>query len=250
MRELNEDQQHSSNNVSRWKRLRCSSFLARSPPSSNTTTHGLSSFCSQAANKIMPSWHRNHRPSAMTIPCSPQSSISTPASNLTTASRSIRQRKGGEGGLKKCKSSLCIVSENNPELSLSSHISIADTTTTTTSSISHELKSTIKIKVIYDAHNIIVIQVPRTIALHDLRSRIAQKFSDPSIGSPIKVHHEDLVLLFNENGSYSSSSTSSSTHNSDIVTLPAILINKEKDLINMMQTKWNRMNKVTLRCII
>ncbi|KAI9486049.1 MAG: hypothetical protein EXX96DRAFT_547503 [Benjaminiella poitrasii] len=261
--------QEANHTTSRWKRLRCTSFLARSPPSGT----GLSSFCSQAANKIMPSWHRNNNssvtsttiPSPPLPPCSPKPSNSTPASNFMTAPRSLRQRNTsgkGEGNLKKCKSSLCIVSDrseftqanqlwdSSKSINSNSHFSTASLRASSLQS--SQQRSTIKIKVIYDAHNIIVIQVPRTISLQDLRSRIAQKFSDPSIGSPIQVHHKELVLLFNDNGSsYCSTVTcSSSSSSSTEIALPAILIHKEQDLAHIMQTKWVRMNKVTLRCIM
>ncbi|KAI8075675.1 hypothetical protein BDF21DRAFT_445386 [Thamnidium elegans] len=110
----------------------------------------------------------------------------------------------------------------------------------------HQLKTTIKIKVIYDVDNIIVIQVPRSISLVDLRSRISQKFSDPSMGGTIQVEKE-LVLLFNDNSS--SCCSLASTVKNDTM-LPAVLINKEQDLVQIMHTKWNRLEKVTLRCIM
>ncbi|KAF1806746.1 Phox homologous domain-containing protein, partial [Mucor lusitanicus] len=183
---------------SRWKRLRCTSFLARSPPttttstSSSSTSGGLSSLCSQAANKI---WHRSNHGNQHQQQ-QPQPSMSTPA-NTTLASKNAT---------------------GTP---------------------------TIKIKVIYDVDNIIVLQVPRSIALHDLRSRIAQKFSDPSMGSNVHVQDE-VVLLFNDSNS---SCCSIATAKNDMV-LPAVLINKEQDLVQIMHTKWNRLEKVTLRCIM
>ncbi|GAA5814737.1 hypothetical protein MFLAVUS_008239 [Mucor flavus] len=225
---------------SRWKRLRCTSFLAsRSPP-----TTGLSSLCSQAANKIIPSWHRNNT-------TAPQPSVSTPAisksSNTIMTGLPPQPRKQV---LKKSKSSLGIYEPQHP-LDDSSSITIAPTITTS-SNISyhhqdkHQLKSTIKIKVIYDVDNIIVIQVPRSISLVDLRSRISQKFSDPSMGGTIQVEKE-LVLLFNDNSS--SCCSLASTVKTDMM-LPAVLINKEQDLVQIMHTKWNRLEKVTLRCIM
>jgi hypothetical protein len=241
---------------SRWKRLRCTSFLARAPPSSPSTPNGLSSLCSQAANKIIPSWHRNNT----TVPCSPQPSMSTPVGPHTTM-RAFHQRTNhvNTKELKKSKSSLCIVSEHpltestniSPTSSIAfSHFSTSTCATSVTPSPSisqNQIKSTIKIKVIYDVDNIIVIQVPRTIALKDLRTRIAQKFSDPSMGGNVRVE-EQVVLLFND--SSSSCCSFASNKSNDNMVLPAVLINKEQDLTQIMHTKWNRLEKVTLRCIM
>ncbi|KAI9494454.1 hypothetical protein BDB00DRAFT_761904 [Zychaea mexicana] len=103
----------------------------------------------------------------------------------------------------------------------------------------------IKIKVIYDVDNIIVIQVPRSITLTDLRARIAQKFSDPSISLP-----KDFVLLFNDTRSSASSSTSAaSSFSVDSTSGTATLIAKEQDLANAMGSAWVRHEKVTLRCV-
>lgn len=240
---------------SRWKRLRCTSFLARAPPS-GPSTNGLSSLCSQAANKIIPSWHRNNT----TATCSPIPSMSTPVGPHSTV-RSFHQRGSHFNSareLKKSKSSLCIVPEHpltestntSPTSSFAfTHMSTStcDTSITPSPSISlQQIKSTIKIKVIYDVDNIIVIQVPRTIALKDLRTRIAQKFSDPSMGGNIRVE-EQVVLLFNDN---SSSCCSFASAKSNEMVLPAVLINKEQDLTQIMNTKWNHLEKVTLRCIM
>lgn len=225
--------QQETTTSSRWKRLRCTSFLAsRSPPSST----GLSSLCSQAANKIIPSWHRNNT-------TAPQPSVSTPAISKTNTIMTAQQQQRKQV-LKKSKSSLGISSNTveQPHHPLDDSVIAPDTSHHDT----HQLKSTIKIKVIYDADNIIVIQVPRSISLVDLRSRIAQKFSDPSMGA-IQVA-KDLILLFNDNSS-SCCSLASSTLKNDIM-LPAVLINKEQDLVQIMHTKWNRLEKVTLRCIM
>ncbi|KAI8643611.1 hypothetical protein BD408DRAFT_414569 [Parasitella parasitica] len=258
-----------SSSSSRWKRLRCTSFLGRAPPIVSTSTSssstsisggsGLSSLCSQAANKI---WYRSNN-----VNQQPQPSMSTPANtntaakNATATFRSLQQRntnpfKGEQ--LKKSKSSLCINREEPLSESTnssrsgsiaSSHLSTSTCATTImpspTESTSFPMKPTIKIKVIYDIDNIIVVQVPRSISLHELRSRIAQKFSDPSMGSNVRVEDE-VVLLFNDN---SSSCCSIATAKNEMV-LPAVLINKEQDLVQIMHTKWNRLEKVTLRCIM
>lgn len=254
------DSPSTTTSSSKWKRLRCTSFLARSPPTSSTSTsNGLSSLCSQAANKI---WHRSNVNQ-------PQPSMSTPintTTTTTTTTKNATNTNSYKGELKKSKSSLCIkeqqqqhpLSEStNSSRSgsiASSHLSTSTCATTimpspSVSSTSNlpQLKPTIKIKVIYDVDNIIVLQVPRSIALIDLRSRIAQKFSDPSMGSSVHVQ-EEVVLLFNDSNSSCCSITSSSAKNEMV--LPAVLINKEQDLVQIMHTKWNRLEKVTLRCIM
>lgn len=256
----------STSTTSRWKRLRCTSFLGRSPPSptsttstSSTTTTNLSSLCSQAANKIIPSWNRNN------AVATPQPSLSTPTHShkrhlMTLQHHQPQQQQQPNQGLKKSKSSLGIYSStlqhpldtaDNRSMTITPSIgsSITTTSTITSTGHQHQIKSTIKIKVIYDVDNIIVIQVPRTITLEDLRSRIAQKFSDPSMGGTVHVEKE-FVLLFSDNSS-SCCSIASNNHlkNNDMV-LPAVLINKEQDLAQIMYTKWNRLEKVTLRCIM
>jgi hypothetical protein len=263
-----QQQQQQETTQSRWKRLRCTSFLANksSIPNSTTTSTGLSSLCSQAANKIMPSWHRNNT----TAPLSPQPSLSTPAksssSKLMTGQLQQQQKQQQQQQrkqvLKKSKSSLGIYSTviqhplDVPPVPISPSIS-STITYNNYLGHNHQIKSTIKIKVIYDVDNIIVIQVPRSIALDDLRRRIAQKFSDPSMGGRVHLDKQELVLLFHDNSSSccsiatssSTSTTRSSAANSDMV-LPAVLINKEQDLKQIMHTKWSRLEKVTLRCIM
>ncbi|KAI8064327.1 uncharacterized protein B0P05DRAFT_554991 [Gilbertella persicaria] len=229
---------------SKWKRLRCTSFLAKSPPS----TTNLSSLCSQAANKIMPSWHRNHS--------TPQPSFSTPVV-LDVSSKSMPNGyRPARAPLKKSKSSLCIITESQEQLPplpvhplsekspvssiASSHVSVSTHATTVDSP-----KSTIKVKVIYDVDNIVVIQVPRSITLSDLRSRIQQKFSDPTMEGC--VHLNAVDLLYSDSSSSCCSIASNKTTDMNV---PVILIRKEQDLAQIMQTKWNRLEKVTLRCIM
>ena len=224
--DLDQEQQQ-ENTPSRWKRLRCTSFLARSPPSPTSSSNSMVSLCSQAANRIIPSWHRNN------VTCTPQPSLSTPTSKLTS-------QKQQSHFLKKSKSSMGIYrqQQQQPTHPLDDDIySMTVTPSISSSMTTHtELKSTIKIKVIYDVDNIIVIQVPRSITLFELRYKISQKFSDP------KMHA--TILKFSDNGSSCCSIASNDTM------LPAIIINKEIDLQQIMQTKWNRLEKVTLRCII
>ncbi|KAI8338321.1 hypothetical protein EDC96DRAFT_487548 [Choanephora cucurbitarum] len=180
-------------NGSRWKRLRCTSFLAKSVPANVTATH-LSSLCSQAANKIMPSWSRSHHASA-----SPRPSLSTPITR--------------------------------------------DASSKTSSPSS--LKSTIKIKVIYNADNIVVIQVPRSITLNGLRVRIQQKFSDTTMGDILL--EKEMKLVYSDNSSSWSSMASNKPNETNA---SAVVFDNEEDLIQIMQAKWNRLEKVTLRCIV
>ncbi|KAI8340399.1 hypothetical protein BD560DRAFT_412305 [Blakeslea trispora] len=252
--------QHQSDaNSSRWKRLRCTSFLAKSVPTHATATH-LSSLCSQAANKIMPSWNRNYHAAA-----SPRPSLSTPtphdASTKAVSSNAHRSTKATE--LKKSKSSLCIItkSQNHHLEPLPVHpltpvvqndlqspvnsIASSHLSTNTAEFNSSSLKTTIKFKVIYNADNIVVIQVSRTITLNDLRVRIQQKFSDTTMGN--LLFEKEMKLVYNDN---SSSWSSMSSDKPNEVNASAVVLNSEQDLNQIMQAKWNRLEKVTLRCIV
>ncbi|ORZ00376.1 hypothetical protein BCR43DRAFT_433580 [Syncephalastrum racemosum] len=99
----------------------------------------------------------------------------------------------------------------------------------------------IKIKVIYDRDNIIVIQVPRNASLADLRARILQKFCDLDLP-------KDFTLLFNDTRSSASSNTSAESSFS-VDSSTAILITREADLAHAQSSLWVRLDKVTLRCI-
>lgn len=132
--------------------------------------------------------------------------------------------------------------------------------TSTSSSYSHDSQSTratsvapspstsptlrmIKFKIVYDVDNIIVIQVPRSVSLTELRSRIMQKFSDPDVKLP-----SDFTLLFNDTRSSASSNTSAASSMS-VSSGTATMIDKEDDLRTAMGSMWVRLDKVTLRCI-
>ena len=132
--------------------------------------------------------------------------------------------------------------------------------TSTSSSYSHDSQSTcatsvapspstsptlrmIKFKIVYDVDNIIVIQVPRSVSLTELRSRIMQKFSDSDIKLP-----SDFTLLFNDTRSSASSNTSAASSMS-VASGTATMIDKEDDLRIAMGSMWVRLDKVTLRCI-
>ncbi|KAI9272539.1 hypothetical protein BY458DRAFT_508557 [Sporodiniella umbellata] len=106
------------------------------------------------------------------------------------------------------------------------------------------IKETIKVKVIYDADNIIVIQVPRSIELCELRSRILQKFSDSVI-----LIQSDWKLLFHENTS-SICGAGSFYLCQEKQLLQATVISNEEELILLMSTKWEQLDKITLHCVM
>jgi hypothetical protein len=148
---------------------------------------------------------------------------------------------GRKPTLKKSKSNLSMLAETPPH-PLDSTISLPTpppstiTSNTNHSSVScssshSDSKTTIKIKVIYDSDNIIVIQVPRSIPFSELRTRIAQKFSEPM-----------KKLLFLD--------TISSISSTATLDVPTVLINDEQDLSRLMHTKWNKLEKVTLKCTL
>ncbi|SAL98455.1 hypothetical protein [Absidia glauca] len=88
-----------------------------------------------------------------------------------------------------------------------------------------------KLKVIYDVDNIVIIQIPRSTNLAALRTRLHDKFStmlDPSL----KPLADQFVLLYN----------GSSDHQ------PLTLISSEQHWTKAMKT-WDGLEKVTLRCI-
>ncbi|KAI9315976.1 hypothetical protein BX666DRAFT_1878576 [Dichotomocladium elegans] len=104
----------------------------------------------------------------------------------------------------------------------------------------------IKFKVVYDVDNIIVVQIPRSASLADLRHRILQKFSDLAI-------NPGFSLVFNDTRSSASSNTSAAdAMPSDNAAVPSttILIEKEEDFVAAMGSLWVRLDKVTLRCIV
>ncbi|KAL7318460.1 hypothetical protein PS15m_001703 [Mucor circinelloides] len=136
----------------------------------------------------------------------------------------------------------------------SNRCSTTSTTSTTSSSIlfSSSLNSTdeddtIKLKIIYDVQNIIIIRVSRSVSLDQLRSQVIQKFALINIMLP-----DQLVLRTVDCARYSSGSGSSI-----ICSVPAdndssadMLITDEQDLSRAMLLKWNTLQKVTLRCVV
>ncbi|KAI9244461.1 hypothetical protein BDA99DRAFT_566218 [Phascolomyces articulosus] len=209
-------------------------------------------------------------PTSPSLMAQPRPSLSTPTGGRPTMEGTARRQP------RKKLSAPCASTTSNtayyppppvprhhqPYHPLVNSSSIISSSSTSSSCYSHESQSTcatsiapspttsptlrlIKIKVIYDVDNIIVIQVPRSITLTDLRARIAQKFSDPSISLP-----KDFILLFNDTRSSASSNTSAaSSFSVDSTSGTATLIAKEQDLTTAMGSTWVRHEKVTLRCV-
>jgi hypothetical protein len=110
----------------------------------------------------------------------------------------------------------------------SSTIGTSSSSTITGSSLSAQ---DIKIKVIYDYHNIIIIRVTRAISLDQLKSRIIQKFALLRIPLPDQLAFFDLT-------------ETAPFHGSDG------MISDEYQLRTIMHQKWVSLEKVTLQCII
>lgn len=148
----------------------------------------------------------------------------------------------------------CTSRSNTQNINRSNRCSTTSTTSTSNSSIlfSSSLSSTdeddsIKLKIIYNVQNIIIIRVSRSVSLDQLRSQIIQKFALINILLP-----DQLVLRTVDCARYSSGSGSSI-----ICSVPAdsdlsadTLISNEQDLSRAMLLKWNILQKVTLRCMV
>lgn len=110
---------------------------------------------------------------------------------------------------------------------------------------SEEEASTIKLKIVYDWCNIVIIRVPRSISLDQLRSRVIQKFALLNIQLP------DQLTLLALTTKRCSSSSSSSIICSDFLDPSLVsLITEEQHLKTAMQTTWSGLQKVTLRCML
>ncbi|KAI9029611.1 hypothetical protein CLU79DRAFT_734991 [Phycomyces nitens] len=201
---------------SRWKRLRCPSIrgpapvptISTSSTSSAASATSLSLFCTQAATMILP-WTNRPTPPAMASSTSTSSScdsINTTCSTITCSTNNTSASPSPSNS-----------SNGSPSL------------------------RTIKIKVVYDADNIIVIQVPRSIDLKELQQRIAQKLADPSMGGI--VLSKEPHLLFNH-----TRSSASSTYQEDVSGTDTI-IGDQSDWTLAMHTQWHGLDKVTLRCV-
>ncbi|KAI7867826.1 hypothetical protein BDF14DRAFT_1799431 [Spinellus fusiger] len=217
---------------SRWKRLRCPSIRAPLPSASSSSS--LSSFCSHAATMMMP-W--TTRTPAVPLPNSVALSISMASSSSTSSS--------------------CTCT------SLSSSSSRTTTATTPTptptpspsqSTLASPTLQLIKIKVVYDADNIIVIQVARSIDFSELHQRIAQKLADPTMGS-IQFGKDPLVLFHPTASSTASTASSSASSFSTTPTLDGsipsagVVVSSQENWDQLMKTQWSHLDKVTLRCI-
>ncbi|CAO3624162.1 unnamed protein product [Mucor fragilis] len=136
----------------------------------------------------------------------------------------------------------------------SNRCSTTSTTSTASSSIlfasslsSTDEDDTIKLKIIYNVQNIIIIRVARSVSLDQLRSQVIQKFALINIALP-----DQLVLRTVDCARYSSGSGSSiaCSVQADSVLDADVFISNEHDLSRAMLLKWNTLQKVTLRCVI
>lgn len=178
-------------------------------------------------------------------PC-PQPSLST-ATTISSIASMIMPSFSTPRRIGSNSSTISRSSTTSSRDSVSTCDSNNSSTTTTTPpgspiSASSCVSCTIKIKVIYDVDNIIVIQVPRTVSMADLRSRIMLKFSlDPATRLPTS----DFCLLYNDARSSGTSAASCFSARSDRMTI----ISDDKDLRAAMDKLWSQHEKVTLRCI-
>ncbi|OAD70688.1 hypothetical protein PHYBLDRAFT_69471 [Phycomyces blakesleeanus NRRL 1555(-)] len=208
---------------SRWKRLRCPSIRGPMPVSTTSTTStssvastsSLSLFCTQAATVILP-WNNRATPSIVPL--------STPAMASSTST-----------------SSSCASIHTSCSTNTCSTVNTSASPSPSHSTNGSPSLRTIKIKVVYDADNIIVIQVPRSIDLKELQQRISQKLADPGMGGI--VLDKDPHLLFNH-----TRSSASSTYQEDISGTDTI-IGDQSDWTLAMHTQWHDLDKVTLRCV-
>ncbi|KAG0175375.1 hypothetical protein DFQ28_000949 [Apophysomyces sp. BC1034] len=209
----------SSASASPWHMLR-GKPVRNSPAPTMSASTSLTSFCTQAASMIRPPWVSRAPPSVSRKPPAKKSHLSPIGMSDNPSTMSCATRGAGVGA------STWSTHTPSPRLS----------TTTTTSTAGHP--SRIKLKVIYDTDNIIVIQVPRSATLADLRSRIIKKFTDPS------VHLQpEFALLYNNARSSASSSYSDSNAGN------AVMITSEDQLSYAMSHLWIRLDKVALRCV-
>ncbi|KAI8335782.1 hypothetical protein BC941DRAFT_429351 [Chlamydoabsidia padenii] len=112
---------------------------------------------------------------------------------------------------------------------------------------SDDINNYLKLKVVYDLDNIILLQVPRTIRLPELRAKILHKFEDTATGLPV-----DFKLVFNSlaPGGRKDSLLSSSAAYSTYANLDArTIIGTQDDLVEAM-SKWIDLPKVSVRCVV
>lgn len=113
-------------------------------------------------------------------------------------------------------------------------------------SSSSEEDLSIKLKIVYDCNNIVIIRVPRSISLDQLRIQVIQKFALLNIELP----QEKLYFTCIENARYSSASSIIYSDSLDLGAASVTLITEDEQLFKAMQTKWSCLPKVTLRCIV
>jgi hypothetical protein len=221
------DSEDGSNWTSKFK-----TFRGRSPSSNS-----LTSFCTQAANRL------------------PWSSTTTPSNALSPKKKTSFTTRGDDQpatipGLMSCSSSTTSSSTSTTQQQqqqgrrrsstrtshCSTHSSCHPSISTSTSSSS--TVRTMKLKVIYDVDNIVVIQIPRSTNLAALRTRLHDKFST-LLDASLKPLADQFVLLYNENARTSSC---------DSASCAITLISSEHQWASIMKT-WDRLEKVTLRCI-
>ncbi|KAI8061668.1 hypothetical protein BC940DRAFT_310098 [Gongronella butleri] len=115
--------------------------------------------------------------------------------------------------------------------------------------VAHEKKTSdlIKLKVVYDLDNIVLLQVPRTIRLPELRARILHKFGEMASDLPV-----DFKLVFfnpahhhHDRGPQSSSAAYSTYAHLDTRTI----IRTQDDLLHAM-TQWHGLTKISVRCVV
>jgi hypothetical protein len=99
----------------------------------------------------------------------------------------------------------------------------------------------IRIKIIYDLDNIIILQVPRTIPLDELETKIANKLSNVDQGSNFK---SGMSLL------YYGKQRTSHEHSQNLRPSDAYRIMSRKDLAYAMMWIWHDLEKVTVRLMI
>ncbi|KAJ8653637.1 hypothetical protein O0I10_010674 [Lichtheimia ornata] len=244
----------SSNNQQMTSSQSCttiSTFKKKRKPSTTTTSSAsaaafpyLSSSPSMMTTTTTTTPSSTSPPSSAYSPC-PQPSLSTATTISSIASMimpsfSTPRRIGSSSTISRSSTT----SSRDSVSTCDSNNSSTTTPTPPGSPISTSscVSCTIKIKVIYDVDNIIVIQVPRTVSMADLRSRIMLKFSlDPATRLPTS----DFCLLYNDARSSGTSAASCFSARSDRMTIIA----DDKDLRAAMDKLWSQHEKVTLRCI-
>ncbi|ORX52776.1 hypothetical protein DM01DRAFT_1336556 [Hesseltinella vesiculosa] len=102
----------------------------------------------------------------------------------------------------------------------------------------------LKLKVVYDLDNIVLLQVPRTIRLPELRARILHKFGGMASDLPV-----DFKLVFfnpaQQHVAHSSSAAYSTYAHLDNRTI----IRTQDDLMHAMH-QWHGLSKISVRCVV